>query len=215
MTTCSSPSPAVGRSPLAIGTWGLVRTYSVVHDDKGKPKRHKAVADYRDFDGVVRRVEASGRSVTQATQNLGAKLQNRTLAGQHGELTMMTRFSAAADLWLSKLDDMVLDGRRSPGTVETYRRQLKNHILPALGEVRLGEATTPLVDKVIAAIKADVSVATAKSCRSVISGVMGLAVRYGAVMANPVREVERIESRPAKEPRALSAVERVQLLEQL
>lgn len=48
-----------------------------------------------------------------------------------------------------------------------------------------------------------------------ISGVMGLAVRYGAVMANPVREVERIESRPAKEPRALSAVERVQLLKQL
>lgn len=205
----------MGRSPLAIGTWGLVRTYSVGHDDKGKPKRHKAVADYRDFDGVVRRVEASGRSVTQATQNLRSKLQNRTLAGRHGELTMMTRFSAAADLWLSKLDDMVLDGRRSPGTVETYRRQLENHLLPALGEVRLGEATTPLVDKVIAVIKADVSAATAKSCRSVISGVMGLAVRYGAVMANPVREVERIESRPAREPRALSAVERVQLLEQL
>ncbi len=124
----------MGRSPLAIGTWGLVRTYSVGHDDKGKPKRHKAVADYHDFDGVVRRVQASGRSVTQATQNLRAKLQNRTLARRHGDLTMMTRFSAAADLWLSKLDDMVLDGRRSPGTVETYRRQLKNHILPALGE---------------------------------------------------------------------------------
>ena len=58
----------------------------------------------------------------------------------------------------------------------------------------MGEATTPLVDKVVGAIKADVSAATAKSCRSVISGVMGLAVRYGAVSANPVREVERIES---------------------
>jgi integrase len=68
---------------------------------------------------------------------------------------------------------------------------------------------------VIAAIKADVSAATAKSCRSVISGVMGLAVRYGAVMTNPVREVERIEARPAREPRALSPVERVRFLEQL
>ena len=65
---------------------------------------------------------------------------------------------------------MVTEGRRSPGTVETYRRQLKNHVLPAMGEVRLGEATTPLVDKVVGAIKADVSAATAKSCRSVISG---------------------------------------------
>jgi hypothetical protein len=111
---------------------------------------------------------------------------------------------------------MVLDGRRSPGTVETYRRQLKNHILPALGEVRLGEATTPLVDKVIGgAIRADVSPATAKSCRSVISGVMGLAVRYGAVTAKPVREVDRIEAQPKKEPRGLSTTERRALLEQL
>lgn len=57
---------------------------------------------------------------------------------------------------------MVADGRRSPGTVETYRRQLKNHVLLAMGAVRLGEVTTPLVDKVIGAIGADVSSATAK-----------------------------------------------------
>ncbi len=110
---------------------------------------------------------------------------------------------------------MVADGRRSPGTVDTYRRQLKNHVLPAMGEVRLGEATTPLVDKVIASIKKKVSASTAKSCRSVISGVMGLAVRYGAIMANPVREVERIEAKPKREPRALTMAERVDLLKQL
>jgi integrase len=200
---------------MPIGTWGLIRTYPVGVDAKGKPKRHRAVADYRDFDGVVRRVEASGKSVTAATQNLRQKLQNRTLAGRHGELTGMTRFAEAADLWLAKLDALVKEGRRSPGTVDTYRRQLKNHVLPAMGAVRLGEATTPLVDKVVGAIKADVSPATAKSCRSVISGVMSLAVRYGAVPANPVREVERIESRPKREPRALSMAERVALLKQL
>jgi integrase len=205
----------VARKPLPIGSWGLIRTYPVGQDEKGKPKRHKAVADYRDFDGVVRRVEASGRSVTQATQNLRQKLQIRIVAGRSGDLTAMSRFSEAADLWLAKVDAMVEEGRRSPGTVDTYRRQLKNHVLPALGEVRLGEATTPLVDKVVGAIKAEVSAATAKSCRSVISGVMGLAVRYGAIMANPVREVERIESKPKREPRALSMAERVALLKQL
>lgn len=71
----------MGRAPLPIGTWGLIRTYPVGQDQKRKPKRHKAVADYRDFNGVVRRVGASGRSVTQATQNLRQKLQHRTLAG--------------------------------------------------------------------------------------------------------------------------------------
>lgn len=114
----------------------------------------------------------------------------------------MSRFSEAAELWLSKVQVMVNEGRRSPATVDTNRRQLTNHVLSAMGEIRLGEATTPLVDKVIAAIRADVSAATAKSCRSVISGVMGLAVRYGAVLSNPVREVERIEARPKREPRA-------------
>ena len=62
---------------------------------------------------------------------------------------------------------------------------------------------------------ASVGPATATSCRSVISGVMGLAVRQGAIMANPVREVERIEARPKREPRALTDEERPQLLTQL
>ncbi|WP_228266097.1 site-specific integrase [Microlunatus elymi] len=110
---------------------------------------------------------------------------------------------------------MVADGRRSPGTVETYRRQLKNHVLPAMGEIRLGEATTPLVDKVVGKIKTDVSAATAKSCRSVISGVLGLAARYGAIIVNPVRDIERIEAKPKKPPRALTADERIELLKQL
>jgi integrase len=109
---------------------------------------------------------------------------------------------------------MVEDGRRSPGPVDTYRRQLRNHVLPAMGEVRLGEATTALVDKVIASIKGKVSPSTAKSCRSVVSGVMGLAVRYGAIAANPVREVERIGAKPKRE-RALTMAERVELIQQL
>lgn len=107
------------------------------------------------------------------------------------------------------------DGRRSPATVDTYRRQLNNHVLPAMGAVRLAEATTPLVDRVIAAIRTKVSPATAKSWKSVISGVMGLAVRHGVITHNPVREIERIEASPRREPRALTGKERVELLRQL
>jgi hypothetical protein len=143
----------MGRPPLPIGSWGLIRTYPIGEDSKGKPLRYRALARYRDFDGVTRLVQASGRTATQASQNLRMRLQNRALAGRRGELTGMTKFCDAAHLWLSKLDEQVSDGRRSPGTVETYRRQLKNHILPAMGEVRLGEATTPLVDNVIGSIK--------------------------------------------------------------
>src|SRR6266508_3333177 len=119
----------MGRAPLPIGSWGLIRTYPVGTDEKGKPQRHRAMANFRDFDGVIRRVEASGRTATMATQNLRVKLQNRTQAGRSGDLTAMTRFSEAADVWIAKLDEMVKYDLRSPGSVDTYRRQLKNHVL--------------------------------------------------------------------------------------
>lgn len=51
-------------------------------------------------------------------------------------------------------------------------------------------------------------VATAKSCRSIASGVMGFAVRHGAVTVNPVREIGRIEDTGKKQPRSLTAEER-------
>jgi integrase len=116
---------------------------------------------------------------------------------------------------MEKFAGMVDDGRRSAGSLDTYRRHLDSHVLPAIGEIRLGELTTPLVDKVIGKIKKDVGPPTAKSCRSVISSVMNLAVRYGAVMINPIREVERIEVRVKKTPRAPSGSEIADWLRQL
>ena len=182
---------------LPIGSWGLIRTYPVGQDAKGKPIGFRRRAYYRDFDGVTRRVEASGRTATMATTGPTQRLQNRTLAVDHGDLTAMSRFSRRGELWLfeGRCDGRgrtALARQRSTPTVGSSGTTCCRRS----GEVRLGEATTPLVDKVIGAIKADVSAATARSCRSVISGVMGLAVRYGAIPANPVREVERIEARP-------------------
>ncbi|MEO5853126.1 MAG: site-specific integrase [Nocardioides sp.] len=67
----------------------------------------------------------------------------------------------------------------------------------------------------LAGIRRSISGASAKSCRTVISGVMSTAVRQGAVSVNPVREVQNIESRPANQPRALTATERIALVEKL
>ena len=81
-------------------------------------------------------------------------------------------------------------------------------MLPALGEVRLGEITTPLVDRVIQSIKKRVGAPTARSSRSVISGVLGLAARHGAIITNPVRDAENVPSTPNRRPRALNDDER-------
>jgi integrase len=58
-------------------------------------------------------------------------------------------------------------------------------------------------------------VATAKTARSVVSGVLGLAVRYGALVQNPVRETGRLEGGSKKAPRALTLQERNAWLDQL
>lgn len=97
----------------------------------------------------------------------------------------MHRFKVAAKLWIDLFEDAIDDGTRSPTSLDTYRSQLQACVLPALAELRLGEATTPRLDKVIASIKKNVGAATARTCRSVIAGVMGLAVRYGAIWPFP------------------------------
>ncbi len=189
----------MARAPLPLGGWGIIRTTQDLRNPNGQ-KRFRAIAKYRGFDGRTRQVEASGKSKTQAEQNLRRLLQSRALEGRRDELSGMTRFADASSIWLDQQQRLVDQRRRSPGTVDTYRRQLTNHVLPAMGELRLAEVTTPLVDRVLDSVRTGVSGATAKLCRTVISGVMATAVRQGAVTVNPVREVQVIDSRPAKPP---------------
>jgi transcriptional regulator with XRE-family HTH domain len=205
----------MARKPLPLGSWGKIRTYVAGCNEKGKATSHRSVTNYRDFDGRVRQVEATGRTITEAETKLVDRLKERRQANNGSGLKPTDRFSVAAELWFAKLEEKVRDGKRSPGTVDTYRRQLDNHVLPALGEVRLGEANTPLLDKVVGAIKADIGPATAKTCRSVISGTLGLAARYGAIYTNPIRDVDTIETESKRKARALTDAEREAWCDQL
>jgi hypothetical protein len=127
----------VARRPLPLGTWGKIRTQVLKTDAKGKAISHRAMANYRDHDGRTRVVSAVGRTKTAAENNLREKLQQRAKASGTGDLTAMHRFSQAAEIWERKFKELVADGRRSPTSLDTYRR---HHVLPAMGEVRLGEA---------------------------------------------------------------------------
>jgi hypothetical protein len=142
----------MARPPLPLGGWGLIRTTRDARVDGGKP-RFRDLATFRDYDGSTRQVEASGRSKTAAEQNLRRMLQGRQAeGGRRGELTGMTRFADASRVWLEGLDDLVEQGR-----------QLENHVLPALGEMRLGEITTPAVDRALTGIRRKVSGAPPRS----------------------------------------------------
>lgn len=197
----------MARPPLPIGSWGQISTWVAQTDDNGKPVKHKSQAKFRDHDGHVRPVSAYGKTKTAAERALLKKLQDRAKTNQSGELTAMHKISHLIDLWETKFEERIRDGKRSPTSLETYRRVIKNHIRPAFAELRIGEATTQRIDTAITNIKNRTGAPTAKTCRAVLSGMMKIAVRYGAISVNPVREIETIEAEPKTPPRALTGEE--------
>jgi integrase len=195
------------RAPLPIGAWGSISTKVIETDKNGKPTKQRSQAKFRDHDGHVRNVTAVGRSRTAVEQALLKKLQDRAKTNQSGELTAMHKISHLIGLWEKKFDERIADGKRSPTSLETYRRNIKDHIRPALAELRIGEATTQRIDTVITKIKHRSGAPTAKTCRAILSGMMKLAVQYGAITHNPVREIDSIEAPAANPPRALTTEE--------
>ncbi|MEI8413148.1 MULTISPECIES: site-specific integrase [unclassified Kribbella] len=199
----------MSRQPLSIGTWGLIRTHEV-KDANGR-KAYRAITNFRDFNGKLVRVERRGKSRGAATSKLQDALRERVKMGKAGAWTPRHRFGEVADAWVQEIEELVEGGSRSPRTVQSYKSTLEKHVRPALGELRLAEVTTARVDTFIHKVKAQVGVPTAKLCRSVTSGVMGLAVRSGPLDANPVREIRRIETARRKKLARSLTVEQVEL----
>ena len=77
---------------------------------------------------------------------------------------------------------------RSPSTIQLYSDRLQRQVLPALGSVRVRELTVGLIDRHLAAVKAQHGNAIAKTTRTVISGICSLATRHDALPSNPCRE---------------------------
>jgi integrase len=195
------------RPPLPIGTHGEIRCYQTASGWRANTK-------FRDHDGVTRRVERTGKTKAAAERNLKTALAERT--GPAGQMiTSDSRFEDVAEQWFRTVQAGVDRGTRSPATADVYRSILDRHVLKGLGQLRMREATVPRVDAFLTTLRQTTGTPTAKTARSVISGVLGLAVRHGALSANPVRETARLEGGRRKGPRALTLEERTRWLKLL
>lgn len=195
----------MARQPLPLGSYGKIKLWQ-------DGETWTARAQYRDFDGVVRLVKRSGKSKAAAERALRAALAERQAPAKEREVTPQTSFAKVAELWFVEVEGAVDAGRRSPGTLDTYRSSYRQHVRPALGALRVREVTTPVVDRALIAIKRR-STSQARTSKVVISQVMRFAARHGAVLYNPVREVARIDSEPTRPPRSLTSEERQQWLD--
>ena len=179
------------RPPLPIGSWGKITRSQ---DARGG---WVAKARVRDLDGVTRLVERAGKSGAAAERNLVQHLTERTVPVMD-DLKPNSRLTLLWEMFEAHL----ISEDRASATMTRYR-YVSTYILNGLGNVRIQEATTQRLDGFIQALKTNHGASVAKSARVVLSGMFGLAVRYGATDRNPIRDVGTIKME-SKQARALS-----------
>jgi integrase len=160
----------------------------------------------RDFDGAIRQVTKFGPSKAAAERALKLALRDRVAPGQ-SDVTGETRVEDLGKRWLQ---DLPAD--RSTGTRQTYTYVLTKYVIPAVGALRVREVSTPAIDRTLKAISSQAGPGSAKTARSVLSGMFRLAVRYGAVAVNPVREAAPIGTPRKARVRALTRGEVEQMM---
>lgn len=182
-----------GRPRTPVGTFGAI----TVRKDGG---RFVAATRYRDWDGRLRRVAATGTTRQAAERSVKERIAARTeTEGVGGELTADTRFRDLVQVWLQDLD---LEGRIAPSTRALYERDMRTLVEPSFADLALREITVSRVDRFLKQ-HARSSYAKAKHAKVVLGLALGLAVRYDAIARNPVQATARLR-RPKPAPTALT-----------
>jgi integrase len=134
-----------------------------------------------------------------------ARPRDRAPGKTGGEITADSRVTVLAEAWYASLDDL------SPITMQAYRDRLERQLLPRLGQLQIRELSVGILDRHLRAIADHHGTATARMCRSVLSGMCALATRHDALPHNPVKDLGRINGRPKTAPRALTVPQLRQL----
>jgi integrase len=229
----------MARPRTALGTWGRISLTPFMFDagrarwvalpeaqrTKGiRAERWRARARVRDLDGKLRDVERWGDTKVEAEQALREALRDRsTPTPAEGGLTPQSTVETAAETWLREVDERDL----AQGTRDLYRLAAHNYVVALMGSLELREVRPPNVDRMLRTVHRDNGPGSAKTARAALSGILGLAVRHGAIATNPVRQAAKLSSQPDKTgkaakrrrkagaPRALTNEEREMLLAKL
>lgn len=185
----------VGRDRLEIGTYGDIGT---VRTTAGTVR---ATTRYRDWDGEVRKVTATGANARAAKRALRAKLARRSTATGFG--AVLSPESSVAELAEAWLEDIRTRADLADGTKDLYRRETNSLVLPTFAKLRLREVTVGRVDQFLKR-QLLVSDAYARHSRVVLKLMFDFALRHDAVHGNPVVGTARLHGSKGAEPRALT-----------
>lgn len=192
----------MARPRMAIGTYGTIHLAEV------QPGKWRARTRYRFADGESRQIEKHAPSKAKAMAALKHALTTIE-ADRGGELKPRTTLRTLGQTFLESKREL----GRAEGTLETYGYAVSAHITPRLGDLTVAEATPERLQKFLNSVHKDDGAGAAKNCRSVLSGMFGLAVRNGALSHNPVRELERVTQRKTKGSTAIPLEDLPEFLE--
>ncbi len=180
----------MARPPLPIGTFGSIRTKEV------RPGVYRSHTRFRDVDGITREIKATGRSAAAAARELKAKIADRS--APTGDLIGPDLpISQVAEIWLALYR---AEQRSEATTANEYQRIIDNVINPAIGNIRLREATAGRLERLI---KSQESHSRRKKTKTVLKMMLDAAVVDDALPANPVSSTSRLRAQK-KEVQALS-----------
>ena len=165
-----------GRPSLPLGKHGEIWT-------RRDGKTFVAYCYYRDMDGVTRRVKASAPKAEAARLRLQDRLDTRGALGS-GDITADSTVVKLAEAWQAQLGT-------GQSTKDDYARHTKNHIIPAMGSLKLREVTVGRVEAFLNSKKDKPSIA--RNCRTILSLMFGYAARLDAVDTNLVRDTSTVK----------------------
>jgi hypothetical protein len=180
-----------GRPRTAIGTYGAVYVMRTAD-------RHVAETRFRDLDGRIRKVTATAGSPSAARALLKERLLRRSGYGSGGVLSLSSPFGDLTTLWLADLELRDL----AEGTKQSYRDQLRLHVLPAFEHYTLGEISTGRVEWFLKA-QCAISHSRARQSRTMLNLLFGFALRHDAISRNPVEGTSSLRD-PKNQPQALT-----------
>ncbi|MFP3715093.1 tyrosine-type recombinase/integrase [Puerhibacterium sp. TATVAM-FAB25] len=187
----------MSRPRTPIGTFGAIGF------DELPDGSVRARTRFRDDDGRLRTVQATGAGRRSAERALKAKIATR---GSHvtgtGDLTPDSPFPRLVDVWL---EDMELEDRLAARSRANYEQTMRTVVMPAFEHYTLREISISKVDRFLKA-QARISYGRAKRAKVVLNLVLGLALRYEAIGRNPVAGTARLRQ-PPRRAKALTLAE--------
>lgn len=187
-----------------------IGSHGVINVDEVSDGKWRARTRYRFGDGRTRQIERFAATKAKASHRLKTALT--TIESDYGgELKPTTTLRVLGHRFLLAKREI----GRSEGTLTTYGYAVEAHIVPRIGDMSVAEAKPERLQRFLTAIEKENGPGAAKNCRSALSGMLGIAVRNGALMHNPVRELERISRRRTRAAKAIPLDELPKFLEKV